>query len=77
MTLNMIVAIVMVVAIVVLLLKEVTNAGISFAVVSIIGALIMGYTFRDINKMITSGFGIIGPVVFLMVFAILYFFDTS
>lgn len=73
MTLNMIVAIVMVVAIVVLLLKEVTNAGISFAVVSIIGALIMGYTFRDINKMITSGFGIIGPVVFLMVFAILYF----
>ena len=73
MTLNMIVAICMVVAIVVMLLKEVTNAGISFAVVSIIGALIMGYSFRQINRMITQGFTIIGPVVFLMVFAILYF----
>lgn len=73
MTLNMIVAIIMVIAIVILLLKGVTNPGILFAFVSIIGALIMGYSFRDLSGFLKTGFGIIGPVVFLMVFAILYF----
>lgn len=73
MTFNMIVAILMVVVIVFLLLKEYTNAGIAFGVVSIVGALIMGFSMKEIGGFLKAGFGIIGPITFLMVFAILYF----
>ena len=73
MTLSMIVAIIMVIAIVVLLLKGVTNAGLVFATVSIIGALIMGYTFGDLKTFLGAGINTLGSTIFLMVFAILYF----
>ncbi len=73
MTLTMIVAILMIVAIVALLLKGVMNAGLIFAGVSVVGALIMGFTFRDLNGFLTSGMTTLGGTIFLMVFAILYF----
>ena len=55
MTLTMIVAILMIVAIVALLLKGVMNAGLIFAGVSVIGALIMGFGFGDLNGFLKAG----------------------
>lgn len=73
MTLTMIVAILMIVAIVALLLKGVMNAGLIFAGVSVIGALIMGFGFGDLNGFLKAGMNTLGSTIFLMVFAILYF----
>lgn len=73
MTFNMIVTICMFIVIVVLLFKEVANPGIIFACVALVGGLIMGCSFRDLNGMIWDGFSWVGGSVFLMVFAVAYF----
>ena len=73
MTFNMIIAVIMIIAIVICLFKEVSNPGVVFASISIIAALLMGHSFREINGWIWDGFGWVGGTVFLMVFAVLYF----
>ena len=73
MTFNMIVTICMFIVIVVLLFKEVANPGVIFACVALVGGLIMGCSFRELNGMIWDGFGQVGGSVFLMVFAVAYF----
>lgn len=73
MTFNMVVASLMMVAIVVLLFKDIMNSGLVLGAVSLLSGLLMGYTFKELNGFIMEGFGYISGAVFLMVFAVLYF----
>ena len=73
MTFQIMIAILMMAAIIVLLFKEVSPPGVIFAAVPILAALLMGYTPREINGFIGDGLKSISGTLFLMVFAILYF----
>ncbi len=73
MTWNAIITLIMLVAIVVLLFKNVANTGVIMTGVPIIAALIMGFSFADINGFIGSGLNSVSGTLFLMVMAVLFF----
>lgn len=73
MTWNAIVTIIMLVAIIVLLFKNVANTGVVMTGVPIIAALIMGFSLTDINGFIGDGLSSVRNTMYLMVFAILFF----
>lgn len=73
MTWNAIITLIMLAAIVVLLFKNVANTGVIMTGVPIIAALIMGFSFADINGFIGSGLNSVSGTLFLMVMAVLFF----
>lgn len=73
MTWNAIVTLIMLAVIVVLLFTNVASTGVIMTGVPIIAALIMGFSFREINGFIGSGLNSIVGTLFLMVFAVLFF----
>lgn len=73
MTFQILIAILMMAAIIILLFKEVSPPGVIFTAVPILAALLMGYSPREINGFIGDGLKSISGTLFLMVFAVLYF----
>lgn len=73
MTFQILIAILMMAAIIILLFKEVSSPGVIFTAVPILAALLMGYSPREINGFIGDGLKSISGTLFLMVFAVLYF----
>jgi len=73
MTFNAFITLVMLVVIVVLLFTNVANTGVIMTGVPIIAALIMGFSFKEINGFIGDGLGTIRNTMYLMVMAVLFF----
>ena len=73
MTWNAIVTLVMLIVIVVLLFTNVANTGVIMTGVPILAALIMGFSFSEINGFIGDGLNTIRNTLYLMVVAVLFF----
>jgi len=73
MSLNAIMAIVMMAAILFCIFKDLCNPGIIFAGVATVCGIIMGLPLKGLNSAVWVGIGKIGGILFLMAFAVLYF----
>lgn len=73
MTFSAAVTLTMMLAIIILLFKNIAPPGVIFTLCPIIACFIMGYSPREINEFIGSGMKSLSGTIFLMIFAILYF----
>lgn len=73
MTVPAAITLIMMLAIIILLFKNVSPPGILFTLCPIIACCLMGYSAKEINSFISAGIKSLGGTIFLMIFAILYF----
>ncbi len=73
MSVNVIITLIMLLAIIVLVFKAPASPGVIFTGVPIIAALFMGFSLAEINGFIGNGLKSVSGTLFLMVFAVLYF----
>ncbi len=73
MSVNVIITIIMLLAIIVLIFKAPASPGVIMAGVPIIATALMGFSLTEINGFISSGLQSVSGTLFLMVFAVLYF----
>lgn len=70
---SIVITLIMLLAIIVLLMKGVSSPGVIFMGVPIIGALLMGYSFTEINDFIGTGLNSVVGTIYLMVMAVMFF----
>ncbi len=73
MSVNVIITLIMLLAIIVLIFKAPASPGVIMTGVPIIAAVCMGFSLSEINGFISKGLQSVGGTLFLMVFAVLYF----
>ncbi|WP_434311747.1 SLC13 family permease [Hominifimenecus sp. rT4P-3] len=73
MSVNVIITLIMLLAIIVLIFKSPASPGVIMTGVPIIAALLMGFGLKEVNGFIGNGLKSVSGTLFLMVFAVLYF----
>lgn len=73
MSMNIVITLAMMVAIIVLVLKNLCNAGIVMAGVPIVAAFLMGFSLEEITGFVNSGMNSVMGTISIMMFAVAYF----
>lgn len=73
MSINVIITLIMLLAIIILIFKAPASPGVIMTGVPIIAAVLMGFSLKEVNGFIGNGLKSVSGTLFLMVFTVLYF----